>query len=60
VPAHQPLDPLAADDLALSPQLSMNARRAISLPVAGMNPLDIARSSRLAILRELSGRDRQA
>jgi hypothetical protein len=42
VPAHQPFDPLVADGLALGPQLSMNARRAISFPVASMNPPDIA------------------
>jgi hypothetical protein len=40
--AHHPLDPLAADGVALGPQLGMDARRAISFPMASMNALDIA------------------
>ena len=60
MPAHHPLDPLAVDDLALGAQLGMDARRPISFAVMGVNPLDVASSPRLAILRALSGRDRQA
>ena len=41
VPAHHPLDPLAADDLALGAQLGMNSRCPISAPVISMNPPDI-------------------
>ena len=40
--AHHPLDPLAAEGVALGPQLGMDARRAISFPMASMNALDIA------------------
>jgi hypothetical protein len=40
--AHHPLDPLAANDLALGTQLGLDARRTISLPVVSMNLLDIA------------------
>jgi hypothetical protein len=40
--AHHPLDPLAADGLALGTQRSMDAWRTISFPVVSMNPLDIA------------------
>jgi len=36
------LDPLAAEGVALGPQLGMDARRAISFPMASMNALDIA------------------
>ncbi len=42
MPAHHPLDPLAADGLALGTQLGMNTRCPISAPVLGMNPPDIA------------------
>jgi hypothetical protein len=41
VPVPHPLDPLAADDLALGAQLGMNSRYPISAPVLGMNPPDI-------------------
>jgi len=58
--AHHPLDPLVADSLALGTQLGMDARRTISFPVVSMNPLDIAQEPTMAILRGLSGRDRQA
>jgi hypothetical protein len=40
--AHHPLDPLAADSLALGPQLGMDARRTVSFSIVGMKPLDIA------------------
>jgi hypothetical protein len=39
--AHHPLDPLAANDLALG----TDARRAVSSPVVSMNPLDIAQET---------------
>ena len=39
--AHDPLDPLAADGMALGAQLGMDARRSISFPVLGMNPPDV-------------------
>ena len=42
MPAHDPLDPLAADALAGGTQFGMNTRRPISAPVVGMNPPDIA------------------
>src|SRR2546421_11996626 len=38
--AHQPLDPLAADGLALGPQLGMDTRRPISAPGVRMKPPD--------------------
>jgi len=41
MPTHHPLDPLAADDLALGAQLGMDARRPISFAVVGVNPLDV-------------------
>jgi hypothetical protein len=40
--AHHPLDPLAADGVALGPQLGMDARSAISFAVMSMNAADIA------------------
>ena len=43
MPAHHPLDPLAADTLARGTQFGMDTRRPISAPVLGMNPPDIAR-----------------
>jgi hypothetical protein len=42
MPAHHPLDPLAADTLALGTQFGVDTRRPISAPVVGMNPPDIA------------------
>ena len=43
MPAHHPLDPLAADTLARGTQLGMNTWCPIPAPVLGMNPSDIAR-----------------
>jgi hypothetical protein len=43
VPAHHPLDPLAADGMARGAQFGLDARRAIASPVVGMNPPDIDR-----------------
>jgi hypothetical protein len=42
VPAHHPLDPLAADTLAFGTQFGVDTRCPLSAPVAGMNPPDIA------------------
>ena len=42
MPAHHPLDPLAADGLSFGAPLGMSARRAVSSSVASMDPLDIA------------------
>ena len=42
VPAHHPLDPLAADTLALGTQLGVDARCPVAAPVISMNPPDIA------------------
>ena len=39
--AHDPLDPLAADGLALGPQFGVDARRSVSFPVLCMNPPDV-------------------
>jgi hypothetical protein len=38
---HDPLDPLAADGLALVPQFGVDARRSVSFPVLCMNPPDV-------------------
>jgi hypothetical protein len=42
VPAHHPLDPFAADTLALGTQFGVDARRPIAALVISMNPPDIA------------------
>jgi hypothetical protein len=39
--AHDPLDPLAADGIALGAQFGMDARRSVPFPVLCMNPPDI-------------------
>ena len=39
--AHDPLDPLATDGLALGAQFGMDVRRSISFPVLRMKPPDI-------------------
>jgi len=41
MPAHHPLDPLAADDPALGTQLGMNTWCPIPAPMVGVNPPDI-------------------
>jgi hypothetical protein len=41
VPAHHPLDPLAADTLAVGTQFGVDTRCPLSAPVLGMNPSDI-------------------
>jgi hypothetical protein len=43
MPAHHPLDPLAADALARGTQFGVDTRPPIPSPVLGMNPPDIAR-----------------
>jgi hypothetical protein len=58
--ADHPRDPLAADGLTLGPPLGIDARGAMSFPGVSMNPLGLAQSPRLAILRGLLGGDRQA
>jgi hypothetical protein len=42
MPAHHPLDPLAADTVTRGTQFGVDARRPISAPVLRMNPPDIA------------------
>jgi len=42
VPVHHPLDPLAADTLALSAQFGVDTRCPIPAPMIGVNPPDIA------------------
>jgi hypothetical protein len=39
--AHDPFDPLAADDLTLGPQFGVDARRSVSFPVLRMDPPDV-------------------
>jgi hypothetical protein len=41
VPAHDPLDPLAADGLTLGSQFGVDAWRSVSFLVLCMNPPDI-------------------
>ena len=60
MPAHHPLDPLAADTLACGTQLGVDTRPPISAPVLGMNPPDIARQFAIGDLARAFGRDRQA
>jgi hypothetical protein len=45
MPAHQPLDPAAADPVAFSAQGRMPARAAIAALMAGVEPMHLAQQA---------------